>query len=268
LSSNFKNVGVDFALYGKSIAVSGNAARITGGDVIHGGYIDIKESVVVDGEIYELRRDFDPVILPWLDSKSVFFGRLPSYNLGDLKKGTVLTGDSLYRQISLSGKEELKIIPPAGQNLLLKADNISLGGNSTMTVVLNNNTVAIVADQFNSTGKSKVQAEGKGHLLFYVNNYVGGGTFQLAPDSNVQVNVFVTEGGSFDLAGTPNFKGSIYAPHASAVLFGNSTVTGWVIAEHVEGGGNIRLHYSPVQMAETSIDLLFLRLEKWRYDTE
>ncbi len=258
-----KEVGVDFALYGQSINVFGNA-RISGGDVVYGTTANVSE-VVLDGvKLVKYPRNFDPVILPCDDSKSLFFGQCPDLSSAPYN-GNVITESIRYGEIRLQAQlDHLKIEPAAGENLLLKADRIDLGNNK-MTVKLNNNTVAVVVNAFDS-GNGELYLEGNGLLMLYVNTYEGRGNFRLAPDSNVNVNVFVQAGGQIDLGGTSNFEGAIYAPHANTILFGNCTVNGWVIAGEAELGGNVRLYYKPILLGETGLDLTFYRLEKWRYD--
>lgn len=263
-----RQVGVDFALYGQTINVDGKSSRISGGSVVYGTSIDMDPVVIdEDQEIIELDRDFDPVILPCEDIKSFpeYYGACPTYN-NDPYEGEIITEDSLYGKIRLQGQiKHLAIEPESGQNLLLKAEEIDLSNNE-MTVKLDNNKVIIVVDNFKNSGNSRVFVEGNGYLMFYVKNYTGGGNFQLEPDSDVNVNVFVQTGGTFDLGGTPNFEGAIYAPHAAAVLVGNTTVTGWIIADEAELGGNVNLYYSPIDLGAIGFDLTFYKLEKWRYD--
>jgi len=263
-----KEVGVDFALYAETVEVNGKAARISGGSVVYGESIDMDPVVLDDDQdIFHQPRNFDPVVLPCDDEESFpnYYQNCPTVNL-DPYEGEVITVDSLYGDIILSGQlKHMQIEPAAGEDLLLKADKIDLRNNE-LTVKLNDNSVIIVVDDFRNTGNSRVYVEGDGFLMLYVQNYTGGGNFQLNPDSDVSVNVFVMEGGIFDLAGTPNFKGAIYAPDAAAVLFGNTSVTGWVIADEAEIGGNMRLYYSPIELGAVGLDLTFYRLDKWRYD--
>ncbi len=264
ITVTLREVGVDFALYGGTINVSGQSARISGGDVVYGETAVIADIVLDGAELIKFPRNFDSVILPCEDPESDFFGLCPSMN--DPYNGEKITEDSRYGEIKLGGQlKHLVIEPVAGENLLFKADTINLGNNN-MTVKLNDNTVAIVVDDFINGGNGEFYIQGNGCLMLYVKNYGGNGSFQLDPDSDVNVNVFVLEEGKFDLSGTLNFEGAIYAPHAETVVVGNCTVTGWVIAGDAELGGNVRLYYKPILLGQTGLDLTFYRLDKWRYD--
>ncbi len=257
---------VDFTLYGNTIKVDGVAGTISGGDVVYGDSIDMDEEAILDedAETIPLKREFDPVVPPCEDEDSDFYGVCP-LDSSDPFEGEIITEHSQYEEIVLDGDhKELNIETENSEDLLVKADRIDLKNND-MNVTLDNNTVAIVVDDFRSTGNSEVFIKGEGFLMFYVRNYTGGGTFQHASDADVNVNILVMEGGKFDLGGTPNFEGVIYGPQADTLLLGNSSLTGWIIADNFEGEGNLELNYSPIEMAKTGLDLSFYRMEEWRY---
>ncbi len=261
--------GIDFTLYGNKIEVDGGAGTISGGDVVYRDSSIMDEEAILDedAEAIKLDRSFDSVVPPCDDEGSDFYGECP-LDLSDPFEGEKITEHSQYKEIVLGGQiNELRIVPDSEDDLLLKAEQIDLK-NDDMIIDLGkkeNNTVAVVVDDFRSTGNSEIYIKGRGALMFYVKNYTGGGTFQHDSDADVNVNILVMEGGEFDLGGTPNFEGSIYGPDADTLLFGNSSLTGWIIADNFEGDGNLELNYSPIEMANTGLDLTFYRMEKWDY---
>ena len=89
----------------------------------------------------------------------------------------------------------------------------------------------------------------------YINNFVGGGNFKIAPGSDASIVVFVSAGGSFSMNGTPEFKGAIYAPEASVDLQGNVSFTGSIVANTITGGGNVTVTYSPINTSNLPIPL-------------
>ncbi len=268
---------IDFPLYANNVNVAGAAGTITGdqepGNVYYGDTTNLyehAESVLDEGaELINEKLEFEPVVLPCDDDVlSVFYGICDTLEPINSYGGEVIEEHSLYNEIELKGQlRNLRINSPEGNDLLLKAAKINIR-NHKLTVTLDDNTVAIVVNEFSAVGNPEIYLWGSGRLMLYVDDYNAGGTFNYDPDPNsdIIVNVFVTTGGHFDMSGTPNFTGTIYAPHADSVLAGNSSLYGWVIADNFQGNGNFELNYVPMKMAGTSMDFINYRIQKWFYD--
>lgn len=281
-----KEVGINFAIYGNSVINHGVSASITGGSVVYGEELqsedggDFHEGIVKGGGIYQQKREFDPVVLPCDDPGSVFYNRgCPTNEIASLEGSGItedITVDSLIDQINLEGgaarASVLTIASGNQEDLILKANDINLEGQSELKVVLDNNTVAIVAENFTSDGGGTLRVEsadedGHGFLMIFVKeNFIGAGHFDFATDADVNVNIFVMDEGTIELSGGYNFRGAIYAPDASSVMLGESSVEGWVIADSASIGGSMSIDYSPIELGAIGIDFIFYELEKWRYD--
>ena len=248
------------------------AAEITGGNVYYSDTYDLNLDIIKHGDLIFFDREFPAVVLPCDDSDSVFYGSCPlptnQYVSGEVINSSVGFGNgSQYADISTNN--DMVIKPDGGNNLLVKANTIKMGGNSVLRVTLDNNIVAIVADEFDG---NRIAVDGAGYLLFYVNQYKSGGNFDVSLDTadDIHVNVFITTGGTFDLRGTPNFTGVVYAPHATVDLRGGGgrSLNGWVITENFFGGAHTSLNYRATDFTGTALDLRFYVMEKWRYDTQ
>ncbi len=268
-----ENRGIFFPAYGNTVtfkADGNNAASIFGGDVLFGN-VDGKhfnDIIVKEGAGVHHAITFDEVILPCLDPTSPFYGLCPTTPGTNIDESTAINVNSLYGTVKLNGGElHLEADPVNGQNLLLKAEQIDLGGNADMRITLDNNIIAIVVDRFEFTGNSEIFIEGDGRLQIYITGlFEGRSDFVVDSDSDVNVNVYILEGGEFKLAGTPNFTGSVYAPDADVELSGNSTVNGWVVADNIYGKGGVDINYVPHEIAETSMNINIFSIKKWRYD--
>jgi len=269
-----KNVGIDFPVYGNSVAFTaqGNsAAALYGGDAVYGNengknFVDL---IVKEGEAVHQYFEYEQVVLPCEDQKlQIFYGACPVTPNTNISSGQEINETGLHGTIQLNrGNFHIGAYNPMGNHILLKATSIDLGGNAKMTVSLDNNIVALVVDKLEFTGNSSIVVEGDGHLLIYIKQlFEGRSDFVIDNDTNTYVNVYVLENAEFKLAGTPNFTGAVYAPDATVSLSGNSSVFGWIIANIIVGNGGVDINYVPIDLVKTSMDTNFFRLEKWRYD--
>ena len=266
-----------------NITLTGSS-EVIGGDVSYqglivnpGGNVLSEEDIaghVKGGEIEQKELVLDPVILPCEDDGSPFYSACPSDP--QVFEGDNITESVFYEREKHNDSDiglgpqttrHLTIEPAAGSNLLVKAHEIDIG-NNTFEVTLNNNTVAVVAHDFDA-GNGAIKVNGSGDLLIYITgNYSGGGNFLTEKEDDVNVFFFVVDGGSFDLGGTANFDGAIYAPNADVSIGGNVTLTGWLIGNNVQLSGNASVQYTPTLILPDwlSLDFNFFRVEKYRYD--
>ena len=293
-----RDVGTDFPLFGDTIGFQGEptGTAITGGNVFYRTANNINnQDIVVDGDIIQLDRTFPPVVLPCQDDGSPFYGSCPdpdqwydnqnkelvdnntavetvfgsqqgNWDVLKIDQSMGFGDGTSYGNISMHGSDRMFIDAAAGDNILVKANEIDMSNNS-LYVHLNNNIVAVVVDEFDS---DDIHMAGSGHLVFYVNNWICSGNFIVNSESDdVTLNVFVTADGLFDMRGTPNFSGTIYAPDAEFSQSGSgntkddASLTGWVIANEFTGGSGMVLDFYPYELPETGLDLNFLRLEEW-----
>jgi len=281
--------------------VAFNPADRIKGDVTYTGEVDLgdefiedlKEDVIEDGDFYEQYFDYEKVISPCKDDELEMFVACPDYpsysdpNASDDISKT--TGGTRHLDVNASiSYNDINItngtmeIDPSGDHLLLKANNMNLH-NSDITVKLSNdNVVAIVVENdYKHKGDFIIQSadEKGGYLLLYVKNYNeggdGGSEFKykdeqgeeiLGEELNVHVNVYVFEGGNFDMTGSPYFEGAVYAPEANSVLTGTSTIKGWIFTDQVQFDGGADIEYSDIDIRSTSMELQFLSTDTWRYD--
>ena len=292
---------IDFPLYGNDIEVKGasgqGSGKITGGDVYYGDNISFEDdyqTVLDEGrELVNEKFEFQEVIPPCEDEKLGIFYNLCSdvglqKDIADKKEedrdviiylnkkesirqhdAYVITEHGVFGDISLqqgNTPNYLKIEPESNDDLLFKANSIVLS--ERLTVTLDNNTVAIVVEDSFEGNNAEIHLWGNGRLMLYVKDFEGAGNFKYVPDpdSEIIVNVFVSTNGNFDLSGTSNFTGAIYAPHADSVIGGNSTLRGWLIANNFSATGNFEINYVPTEMAGTSMDFVNYRINNWRYD--
>lgn len=278
---------IDSPLYASTINISGVGGQgIRGGDVVYtGNPEDLTEAqraqletLIKDGELRVLSVTFHPVILPCDDpelestfgsscpAKQVFRDHFnPRHNI------VINNTNRYYDKIEIANQGSLLIQPAAGQNLLIKADIVDIG-NTTLTVRLENNVVAlVVTEAFWNNGNVHVESVNNqpGYFLIYVKDYnkgVGGGNRIFKVDEEVYLNVYVLEDGTFNMRGTPNFNGSIYGPQAKAILRGNAAIVGWVVAGDAEGAGGMDIQYSPIKSFNTSMASDSYSTYMWRYD--
>lgn len=281
-----KNVGIDFALYGSSVLVNSNSAVIADGDLIYGYYLNIDDRIVKDGEIHNIERDFDPVILPCdiedVNSDLYIFSDRCSSLVLDVYENEVINDDAYYDEIRLQGGGSNLVInaksadednadnDKVDKDLLIKIDQIRLGGGADFIIDLGDNSkniVALVVEDLYIGANSKIVLKGSGFLVIYVTEkFESNGKFEPELDSDVSVNIYVDEGGYLSLGGTQNITGSIYAPSATVDVSGNIVINGWVLSDEFKGGGNMHVYYRLIEMADSGISFDFYRIDKWRYD--
>lgn len=269
------NVWVNFPLFGSELYKEGGGAgsgSVTGGDIVYVNYIEesVEQMLEENREAIQMDRNFEDVKLPCDDKESVFYNNCPDTPGKDKDyEGEKIDGDSRYRLVESRENQELEIEAENGDDLILKADKLKLH-NRDMTVDLDNNTVAIVVDNFEG-GNNDIIVNGEGYLMIYAKeSFETSGNFKLdyqahEADDTI-VNIFILEEGTFELDGTTTFEGSIYAPNANVKLGGNSKVFGWIIADDFEGKGDMEIEHIPIEMGGTSLELDFFELKTWRYD--
>jgi hypothetical protein len=187
-----KNVGIDFPVYGNSVAFTaqGNsAAALYGGDAVYGNengknFVDL---IVKEGEAVHQYFEYEQVVLPCEDQKlQIFYGACPVTPNTNISSGQEINETGLHGTIQLNrGNFHIGAYNPLGNHILLKATSIDLGGNAKMTVSLDNNIVALVVDKLEFTGNSSIVVEGDGHLLIYIKQlFEGRSDFVIDNDTN------------------------------------------------------------------------------------
>lgn len=231
------NTGIfgDFALFASSISLSGNAARIYG-DVVFTDEDgdDFKESIIKEGEIiHDPHRYYPPAEFPE--------GLPPRDDIH-------MTSSGVTEYVYEHG--EYDSIVTRGGTL-----NFELNGD-----------LNIYAHTFEASGNGEVTLTGSGRLLLFTDNYLGGGNFTMNPDpdSNVSLVVFVSPGGLFNMNGTPNFSGAVYAPEATVHFSGVTTLTGSVIADDITGGGKITVIYEDINSDGLPINTFTMGTWQWK----
>ncbi len=274
------NVWVNFPLFGLDLYKTGGgegSGSVTGGDIVYVSSIEesVKQMLEEDREAVQMDRNFEDVQLPCKDEDSDFYGSCPDYPGadndydGENYDDGIIDVDRRYGLVESKQDQELVIEAENGGDLILKADKLKLH-NRDMTVNLDDNNIAIVVDEFEG-GNNDIIVNGKGYLMIYVKErFESDGNFELdykaeEADDTI-VNIFVLDGGEFDLGGTTTFEGAIYAPNADVYLGGNTKVLGWVIADKFKGKGDMEIRHIPIKLGDTSLELDFFELKTWRYD--
>lgn len=229
----------DVALAANDINISGNAARIYG-NVVYKNTISVASGVIPS---------------PWTATQNQ---------------------DLFYPPATFPSDLGLSLIPVAGSMVFSgrQTENITFNSHGTLIEMKNNNHELNVdlgssthedrilkVDTFTLNG-GNLTLRGKGRLLLYVNRFEGGGNFKIAPGSDATIVVFVKAGGSFNMNGTPEFRGVIYAPDASVDLRGNVSFTGSIVANSITGVGNVTVTYEKFNTSNLPIPLY--RRGVWR----
>jgi len=292
--------GINAPVIASDVDTRGKAFRILGGDVLLRDVTDdefeeirdaIEGGLEDDHEVMKTNQVFDHVILPCEDEEmGIFYGNCPTFP-GDeyvSSEHLEITDSSYYERIHISNGTML--IDP-NKHLLLKVDNIARESqqedgstNFDLTIKIGDkNVVALVVDEYQNRGDIKIQRDGieGGHLLIYVKNFntnVSGNEKIKYVDEDgdklegeelddfldvFNLNVFVTEGGTFNMGGTPYFEGSVYAPYADSVLAGDAAISGWILTDNVELQGNAEIDFMEIEMLDSSIDLETTNMHKW-----
>ncbi len=269
-----RNIGAHFPVFGDTIELQGQNPSantvITGGNVYYRTEnINVPDHIVQDGEVEHLDRTFPPVIMPCDDTGSPFYGTCPPPNTeydGSIITSTIGFGkNNVYEDIKLVGQVggDIEIDASHGDNILVKANKIEFQNND-LIVHLNDNIVAIVAEEIDDLVETTIT--GSGTLAIYCNQFVKKGNLNIDLDNEeVNLNVYVTKDGEFELAGTPNFHGAIYAPEATFFQSGSGSgsLNGWILAGEFRGGQGMVMHYYPYELTHTELDLTFFRIEEW-----
>lgn len=231
----------DVALAANDIDIHGNAARIYG-NVVYKNRISVGPAVIPSDWTATRNPDlfFPPAIIPADSGLSLIpVDGLMEFS-GRQKQTRNITVDSRGTLISMNNKNhEL---------------NVHLGSSTHEDRILKVGT-------FRLNG-GDLTLHGKGRLLLFVNNFEGGGNFKIAPGADATIVVFVKAGGSFNMNGTPEFMGAIYAPEAPVNLQGNVSFTGSIIADTITGGGNVTVTYRSLDTSE--LPILLFRRGRWR----
>ncbi|MFO8060427.1 MAG: hypothetical protein R6U70_07225, partial [Bacillota bacterium] len=189
---SLNSVGVfDVAAFGNDVVINGVAAEIWG-SLIYVDSISGDWESVVHGEVAQDDRVYPDPEFPDDDELT---------DLGAIKGDFLLETDGRATSVSLSGKDELVVkLGDEGE----PSDRI------------------LKVDSMECTGQGTVILEGDGRFLLYVtDSFKGGGTFITTTD-DAWIIVFLAEDATFDLAGTPEFRGAIYGPKANVDLSGTS----------------------------------------------
>lgn len=234
----------DAAIAADNIFISGNAARINGNVVYKYRISDNIGSAVIPSPYTVTQNRY--LLFPPADFPSDFGLPLISGDgsiefFGQNKQAANITVDSRGTLISMNNKNHELNVPLGSSN--------------------NPKDRILIVYNFELTG-GEVTLHGSGRLLLFVNSFRGGGNFRIAPGSNATIVVFVKAGGSFNMNGTPEFRGIIYAPDALVNLSGNSSFTGSIVADTFTGGGNITLTYAGLNTSNLPIPLY--RRGVWR----
>lgn len=276
-----RDQGVITPLIANHLDINSNSAEILGGDVY---YVDIEEikfpAIVIDGEIIQLKIDFDPVVLPCEDDQTVFFDDgcpvSPDVNY-DTKERLDVNKSSKYKLIEMSSDIHLERVIGSngelhGDNLLLKADKINLSNNN-IDVTLDDNIIAIVVDELVGTSSSEFIIRGSGHFVLYVHKFDAPKEIKPVVESDdVSVNIFVYdkdgEPGSADFSGNSYCFGTIYAPGATVDYSGggNRQLDGWIVADKFIGKGGIKIQHTLIDVIDTIMSLENYDIDRWRYD--
>lgn len=222
----------DVALAGNSINISGNSARIYG-NVVYRNSISVASSVIPSGwsATQDTTLSYPPATFP----SDAGLALIPV-------NGNMVFSGHQTENITVDSRGSLIHLNNNNHTL-----NIYLGSSTYQDRVLKVSTVRL--------NGGKIILHGKGRLLLYVDTFEGGGNFQTSPGSDASIMTFVSNGGTFNMNGTPEYTGGIYAPQATVNLQGNVSYTGSIVADSILGGGNATVTYKALNTSDLPIPL-------------
>ncbi len=223
----------DFALYATEIDGAGAAAEIFGTV-----FISCEEKMNADESIFQDELDYE----------EMKFDHEPPD--GDLEEIPSIT--------------DSQTLQATGDSDGYTTDHIDIGGNSTLTIdFADQDELILEAGSFSATGNSEIVPEGQGTLRLIVSeDFDGSGTFSTEWEDSFVV-IYMSDGETLEMTGTPEFHGAIYGPGATVRLGGNVVFHGMVIADELEVLGNITMQGLNMEKHLDDLDIMIYQIGQW-----